>query len=137
MVVTLGLKRIELVYFGYNEMDVPVIEAIHSPKHVFETVDEFNMYYHKHKSELDPLTTNKLNKMFQIKGYKITKLNGVLSLKKFDPKTDKYYYSQADQDRFRNEELNQLRDEMQKQIDSIKDSVNKIIHFLNPGEGEQ
>ena len=115
-------------------MDVPIVESIRSPTHVFETVDEFNMYYHKHKSEMDALTTNKLNKMYQIKDYKITKLNGVLSLKRWDKKKDKAYYSQKDQDEFVTEELNVLKDTMQKQIDDIKDSVNKIISFLTPNQ---
>ena len=118
--------------FGLNEMEIPIVAAIHAPIHTFDTPDDFTLYYNKHKSEIDSITTNKLNKMYQIKGYKITKLNNVLSLKKFDPKTDKHYYSQVDQNRFLNDELNKLHDQMQKQIDSIKDSVNKIILYLNP-----
>ena len=115
-------------------MDIPVIDVVRSPKHVFGTVDEFNLYYHLHKSEFDGLTTHMLNRIYQIKDYRIAKVKGVLSLKKWDPKTDKQYYSQKDRDEYLNEELNQLRDEMQKQIDAIKETVNRIICFINPPE---
>ena len=115
-------------------MDVPVVEVVRSPKHVFGSVDEFNLYYHLHKNEFDGLTTNMLNRIYQIKDYRIAKIKGVLSLKKWDPKTDKQYYSQKDRDEYLNEELNQLRDEMQKQIDAIKETVNRIICFINPPE---
>lgn len=41
----------------------------------FETVDEFNKYYAKHKEEIDAKTSNQLNKELKIRGYKITKRN--------------------------------------------------------------
>ena len=40
----------------------------------FNTTDEFNIYYVKHKAEMSNMTTQKLNKMFTIDGYRITKV---------------------------------------------------------------
>ena len=39
----------------------------------FDTLDEFQNYYDLHKDEIDKLTTNKLNRMFKIKDYKIAR----------------------------------------------------------------
>ena len=39
----------------------------------FDTLEEFQNYYNLHKSEIDKLSTNKINRMFKIKDYKITR----------------------------------------------------------------
>ena len=39
----------------------------------FETLDEFNQFYKLHKEEIDEMTTNKLNRLYHIKDYKITR----------------------------------------------------------------
>ena len=52
-------------------MDLKIIEPIQKPLHEFETPDEFNIYYHKHKDEMDKETTHLLNKKFSIDGYRI------------------------------------------------------------------
>ena len=38
----------------------------------FDTLEEFQNYYNLHKSEIDKLSTVKINRMFKIKDYKIT-----------------------------------------------------------------
>ena len=63
-------------------MDLKIIGPIKSPLKEFDSVDEFNIYYHKHKEEMDTETTHSLNKKFKINGYRITKIKGVLCLKK-------------------------------------------------------
>ena len=39
----------------------------------FDTLEEFQNYYNLHKDEIDKLSTNKINRMFKIKDYKITR----------------------------------------------------------------
>ena len=39
----------------------------------FDSLDEFQQYYNLHKSEIDELSTVKLNRMYHIKDYKITR----------------------------------------------------------------
>ena len=63
-------------------MDLKIIGPIKSPLKEFDSVDEFNIYYHKHKDEMNTETTHSLNKKFKINGYRITKIKGVLCLKK-------------------------------------------------------
>ena len=39
----------------------------------FDSLDEFNQYYSLHKDEIDNMTTKRLNKLYHIKDYKITR----------------------------------------------------------------
>ena len=39
----------------------------------FDSLDEFNQYYSLHKDEIDSMTTKRLNKIYHIKDYKITR----------------------------------------------------------------
>ena len=63
-----------------NNRHIPLIEPI-KEKREFATPAEFDAFYQEHREELNEKTTHKLNKMFNIPGYRITKLKGVLSLK--------------------------------------------------------
>ena len=63
-----------------NDGHIQLIEPI-KEKREFQTPAEFDEYYHEHKEELENKTTHKLNKMFNVPGYRITKIKGVLSLK--------------------------------------------------------
>ena len=99
-------------------MDLKVIEPIKNYIKEFKTVDEFNLWYSKNKEEVDALTTHKLNKMYKIDGYRITKIKGVLMLKKWVDKEEKEIVS---------------TEELKKEIDEIRNTVNKIISFLQQG----
>ena len=39
----------------------------------FDSLDEFNQYFRLHQEEIEAMTTKKLNKIYQIKDYKITR----------------------------------------------------------------
>ena len=101
-------------------MDLKVIEPIKNYLKEFKTVDEFNLWYSKNKEEVDALTTHKLNKMYHIDNYRITKIKGVLMLKKWVDKEEKTSKSSD-------------IDELRQQIDEIRNVVNKIISFLQQG----
>ena len=102
-------------------MDLKIIGPIKSPLKEFDSVDEFNIYYHKHKDEMDTETTHSLNKKFKINGYRITKIKGVLCLKK---------------DRVVKPEEEAPCDtptisEIVERIQKLEETVNKIIDVLN------
>ena len=59
---------------------VPTIQPI-KDKRIFDSVEAFNKYYNEHEDFFERTTTCKLNKMFEVPGFKITKLQGVVSLK--------------------------------------------------------
>ena len=109
-------------------MDLKFIGPIKSPLKEFDSVDEFNIYYHKHKDEMDTETTHSLNKKFKINGYRITKIKGVLCLKKdrvVKPEEDKVL-----------EDPTPSISEIIERIQKLEETVNKIIDVLN-GETKQ
>ena len=106
-------------------MDLKIIGPIKSPLKEFDSVDEFNIYYHKHKDEMDTETTHSLNKKFKINGYRITKIKGVLCLKKdrvVKPEADKVL-----EDPTETPSISEIMERIQK----LEETVNKIIDVLN------
>lgn len=106
-------------------MDVKVIEPIKNYLKEFNSPDEFNLFYSKNKSEIDAYTTHKLNKMYHIIGYRITKIKGVLMLKKWDESKNIKTQSPIPSPNIV-EEL----DEIHSEIDKIKETVNSIIAYI-------
>ena len=105
-----------------NWSELKILEPIKKYSKEFNTPDEFNLWYSKHKNEIDNETTHKLNKLYHIQGYRITKIKGVLMLKKWDDSKVKP-----------NEEFVSLNDieEIREDIKKIKATVNNIIEFIN------
>ncbi len=103
-------------------MDLKILEPIKNYLKEFNTPEEFNNFYSLNKDELNKLTTHKLNKMYHVKGYRITKIKGVLMLKKWDDSKVKP-----------NEEFVSVNDieEIREDIKKIKATVNNIIEFIN------
>ena len=112
-------------------MDLKVIEPIKNYLKEFKTVDEFNLYYSKNKDEIDSMTTHKLNKMYHIDGYRITKIKGKLCLKKWEKK-DKESTNENDHLEFYEEEINYLKNEIEK----LKITINSIINVINSSSNE-
>ena len=106
-------------------MELKVIEPIKNYIKEFNSPVEFNLWYAKHKEEVDSLTTHKLNKMYHIDGYRITKIKGELMLKIDRNVKDKTLNDEESVDI--HEEINELRNE----IKNIKDTVNHLIEFIN------
>ena len=100
-------------------MQIKIIEPITEYSKVFNSPDEFNLWYTKNKDAIDSLTTHKLNKLYKIEGYRITKIKNVLMLKK-DSQTSNTTISTTPT-------IEQLKDEITK----IKDTINQIISYLN------
>ena len=102
-------------------MTLRIIEPIRDYLKVFNSPDEFNIWYTKNKDEVDSLTTNRLNKLYKIQGYRITKIKGVLMLKK-----------SSEQDNVTQSVNSHLvPEDLQEEIKNIKSTVNKIIEYLN------
>ncbi len=99
-------------------MDLKVIEPIKTYLKEFSSPDEFNLFYAKNKADIDSQTTHKLNKMYHIKGYRITKIKNVLMLKKWDDEHSK-------------ENINDKIEELNNDISSMKEAINKIIQYLH------
>lgn len=104
-------------------MDVKVIGPIKEYLKTFNNPDEFNLWYAKNKDEIDKITTHKLNKMYFIDGYRITKIKGVLCLKKSVQKPTENDHSEPD---FQHN-LDELNCEISEQAQSIEQIKNDII----------
>lgn len=105
--------------------EIKVLEPVKNVIKEFDTPDEFNIYYMKNKDEIDKLTTHKLNKMFKIDGYRITRIQGTLMLR-----TDyaaKKRLNKLDEMK----ELSDRIDELQSEYDEIKDRMNQLIEIVN------
>ena len=88
-------------YFCCNtNMEVNVIEPITHYVKEFDTPNDFDSWYKSHQEEMDKLTTHKLNKMYHINGYRVTRIKGVLSLKKAPSKPSKPDDSSETEQRF-------------------------------------
>lgn len=68
--------------------EIKILQPITNYIKEFDSPDEFNLFYNKHKEEIDSTTTHKLNKLYHIKGYRITKIKDVLMLKKHEEKAE-------------------------------------------------
>ena len=106
-------------------MTLKIIEPIRDYLKVFNSPDEFNIWYTKNKEEVDTLTTHKLNKMYKINGYRITKIKNVLMLKKSSETNN--VQQQSVNSPLVPEDLQELQEE----VKNIKATVNKIIEYLN------
>lgn len=105
----------------------------------FNSPEDFNKYYIKHKEEIDNKTSNQLNKEYKIDGYKITKRNitvidgkkhGELLLKPKNNKQNDNKLNDNDIDDRINAIEHKLNDITTK-ITLLTESYNSIISLLN------
>lgn len=107
-------------------MDVKVVEPIQSPMKEFNSVDEFNLFYHNHKDEMMATTTHRLNKMYKINGYRITKIRGELCLKKVREAVKQ----KSEESSVVDENVDDPTD-VETRLQRLEEVVNEIIDALN------
>ena len=100
-------------------MELKIIEPIQHYSKCFNSPDGFNLLYSKNKALVDEMTTHKLNKLYHIDGYRITRIKNVLMLKKYD----KNKMCVVD-------EIENIKND----ISEMKETINKIILILRPNE---
>lgn len=108
-------------------MDLKIIGPIKKPLKEFESPDEFNLYYHKHKEEMDGETTHSLNKKFKIDGFRITKIKGVLCLKK-DVKKKENNENEVSKEENVLENIVDRLEKLEKAVNDIIDALNGENH---------
>lgn len=115
--------------------EIKVLEPVKNVIKEFDTPDEFNIYYMKNKDEIDKLTTHKLNKMFKIDGYRITRIQGTLMLRTDYAAKKRLNKLEIRKESGSNEpemkELSDRIDELQSEYDEIKDRMNQLIEIVN------
>ena len=109
-----------------SESNLKVIEPIQIDVKTFQDKNEFEMFYNSHKNEFENCTTTKLNRMYKIPGYRITRQKEVLCLKKDYTKNNK---QESDDDN--TQKFDELKDELTKMIEEIKLYFNSEIAKIN------
>ena len=117
--------------------DLKIIGSHQTESKHFNSIDEFNIYYVKHKAEMTDMTTQKLNKLFVIDGYRITKkgtrdadgkrVSGEICLK--PTHATKLMNDIDDTKQF--DSFASRIDQLEAKIKLLTDTVNKIIDHLN------
>ena len=120
-------------------MEIKVIEPIKNYLKEFNSPVEFNLWYAKNKDEVDKLTTHKLNKMYHIMGYRITKIKGELMLKEYmESQHSKLSIEERSSANRRFDDIVELKNDFQRknislenEMEKIKETVNRLINFIN------
>ena len=93
-------------------------------KKTFNSPEEFNKYYQKHKEEIESKTSNQLNKEYKINGYKITKRN----IKIIDGKKqgEIYLKSLTKNNSEENNENENIYENLKREIEELKTKINVL-----------
>jgi hypothetical protein len=106
-------------------MTVPIIREHFSPEIKTFTKERFLEYLVSHKDELTKYSTFKLNKMFSINEYRITKLNKEITLT-----TDHYKPTKNDQPQSNSIENDQTRSNSINMVEALKILDEKITYVI-------
>ncbi len=112
----------QLIKFKKPSPEIKVIEKFSPDLTIFENKEQFAEYLNEHRDELNKYSTCKLNKMFSIPDYRITKIKGEISLKKC-------VNSPINEQKEINQEDDQIND-LKMEINKIKDTLNSLITQL-------
>ncbi len=111
-------------------------------KKSFNSADEFNKYYIKHKEEIDTKTSNQLNKEYIINGYKITKRNikiidgkkhGEIFLKPIESSQSTSVLSENTESALSFTKLNNEIEDIKAKINILTESIDHIIDVISYG----
>ena len=103
----------KLIVFKKEAPKIKTIEKFEPDVIKFSNKEEFAEYLEKERENLNEISTCKLNKMFSITGYHITRIRGEIALKKSKDSTNDEQI------------LEQTND-----ISAIKDTLNSLIKQL-------
>lgn len=105
-------------------MSVKIIEPIRNYLKEFNSPEEFNNFYSVNKDALNQLTTHKLNKMYHVKGYRITKIKNELMLKRWDDSSKEEEPKFASIDKVNSQE--ERLSSSQKELENLKGQLQEM-----------
>ena len=103
-------------------MTLKIIEPIRNYKENFKSPREFETFYNSHRNEMDSLTTQALNKLYHIDGYRITHRGSELCLKSADTSTKISLDTLAS----RVESLEETYEKMRALLENLTNIVNSL-----------
>ncbi len=118
-----------------KELNIKIIEPFRSDIIEFEDIEQFNDYINRDLEKYTALTTQKLNKMFHVPGYRIAKINKEIGLRKVEEHKD--HEVENDQLKVMKEmietlinEVNRIDDALQSLSDDVAKEVNAIKSYI-------
>ncbi|OHT06766.1 hypothetical protein TRFO_05452 [Tritrichomonas foetus] len=102
-----------------------ILEPIKIDVKTFQNEKEFEDYYNLNKKTLDESTTTKLNRMYKIPGYRITRVKNELCLKKDYAKKIEQQVETKDYS-YEIEDLTTKIDDLKTVIEDLKNNITKI-----------
>jgi viroplasmin and RNaseH domain-containing protein len=106
---------------------IKTIEFISPPSNElreFDSKEHLEKYFTKHSSEIENMTANRMNRMFRLLGYRITRRKGIIKLK---PERD---YENKMTDRIPKSDLLKEIEELRTKIKQQNDIINLILATL-------
>ena len=111
-----------------SPVNVTVLERFAPEVTEFENIDEFKEYLAENEEDMNKLSTVKLNRQFKITGYRITKLQGKISLRKITNTTPS---AQAPMERSEHNACNPaLMERVNEVNDNVLELMEKFDYFL-------
>lgn len=104
----------------------------------FDSVEDFNEYYTKHKAEMDSMTTQRLNKLFTIEGYHIVRRSESICvlpvgcMQNDKPVRTKDLAKQLAEVKNNCETLAADLAATRSEVTSLREVVNELLNYLNP-----
>ena len=109
-----------------NEKTLKVLEPIQLDVKTFKDKQEFELFFNSHKNEFENSTTTRLNRMYKIPGYRISRVKDELCLKKDYTKNNLGNSSSIDTQQF-----NELEEKLMKILEEERGNTEQLIEKVN------
>ena len=109
-----------------NEKTLKVLEPIQLDVKTFKDKQEFELFFNSHKNEFENSTTTRLNRMYKIPGYRISRVKDELCLKKDYTKNNLGNSSNIESQQF-----DELEEKIMKSLEEERGNTEELIEKVN------
>ena len=109
-----------------NEKTLKVLEPIQLDVKTFKDKQEFELFFNSHKNEFENSTTTRLNRMYKIPGYRISRVKDELCLKKDYTKNNLGNSSNID-----SQQIEELEEKIMKSLEEERGNTEELIEKVN------
>ena len=109
-----------------NEKTLKVLEPIQLDVKTFKDKQEFELFFNSHKNEFENSTTTRLNRMYKIPGYRISRVKDELCLKKDYTKNNLGSSSNID-----SQQIEELEEKLMKSLEEERGNTEELIEKVN------
>ena len=108
------------------EKCLKVLEPIQLDVKTFQDKQEFELFFNSHKNEFENSTTTRLNRMYKIPGYRISRVKDELCLKKDYTKNNLGNSSNID-----SQQIEELEEKIMKSLEEERGNTEELIEKVN------